>query len=104
MSNWLAHQGSPRSGSGRKFATENLKRCPVCGSVNARQNYECVTCRWHGRFDTDPRAIEEGLDELLDRCPELSDSLLDRSHKTRKRIGLVGILRWLFWGRLDLRI
>lgn len=60
----------------RRLALENLKRCTLCGALNARQNAECFVCRWHGRFQQDPDVIEEGLNELLDRCPELIDAFV----------------------------
>lgn len=60
----------------RKLAVENLKLCPVCHTVNSRQNHECFVCRWHGEFDNDPVAIEEGLLDVLEQCPELIDCIL----------------------------
>ena len=56
----------------RRLAALNLKRCPLCGTLNARQNAECITCRWHGAFEDDPLSIEEGLMEMIDRCPDLA--------------------------------
>jgi hypothetical protein len=60
----------------RKLAVGNLKRCPVCGTVNAKVNGECFVCRWHGDFDHDPISVEEGLIEVLEQCPELIDCIL----------------------------
>ncbi len=61
----------------RRQATENLKVCPLCGAVNARLNGECFVCRWHGGFSEDPNEIEEGVIEILSRCPELVDSFIE---------------------------
>lgn len=63
--------------SGARLAAANLKRCPLCGAVNAVVNQECFICRWHGAFYRNPAEIEEGLAQLLDHCPELVDVLGD---------------------------
>ena len=60
----------------RKLAALHLKRCPLCGAVNAVVNCECFVCRWSGTFQTDPEAVDEGLGELLNRCPELADAMM----------------------------
>ena len=58
----------------RQFASANLKRCPLCGAVNANRNAECFACGWYGRFDSDAETVEEGLNLLIDRCPELAEN------------------------------
>ena len=60
-----------------RLAIDSLKCCPLCGAVNAAQNHECFVCRWQGRFDRDPERIENGLNDLLDRCPELIEIMLE---------------------------
>jgi hypothetical protein len=60
----------------RKLAVDNLKRCPVCSTVNAKLNSECFVCRWHGAFDHDASSVEEGFIEILEHCPELIDCIL----------------------------
>ena len=60
----------------RRLAVDNLKRCPLCGTVNAKMNCECFVCRWHGEFDNEPDSVEDGLVEVLERCPELVDCIL----------------------------
>ncbi|MBN9504291.1 MAG: hypothetical protein BGO01_03900 [Armatimonadetes bacterium 55-13] len=57
----------------RRFAAANLKRCPLCGAVNTQQNHQCFACGWHGKFDQDPAIVQEGLNQLMDRCPELTN-------------------------------
>lgn len=65
----------PRPDQSRlRLAAANLKRCPLCGAVNARQNFECFACSWHGAFDRDPHTVEEGLSQLIERCPELAST------------------------------
>jgi hypothetical protein len=61
--------------SQRKLAAQSLKRCPLCGAINAVTNLECFVCRWYGEFDRDPAAVDEGLEELLSNCPELIDAM-----------------------------
>lgn len=61
----------------RRIAAETLKRCPLCGAVNALANAECFVCRWYGEFDHDPERVERGLGELLHRCPELAEAILE---------------------------
>jgi hypothetical protein len=68
--------GETNLDSQRRLAARNLKRCTLCGAINAMANGECFVCRWHGTFDTDPVAVDEGLGELLDQCPELADAML----------------------------
>lgn len=77
----------------RKLAVNNLKRCPVCDTVNARLNDECFVCRWHGEFDTDPASVEEGLIDVLEHCPELIDSIL---HIPQKRESVLRRVREWF--------
>ncbi len=61
--------------SQRKLAALSLKRCPLCGAVNAVANDECFVCRWHGEFQSDPVSVDEGLGLLLENCPELVDAM-----------------------------
>src|SRR4051812_14818730 len=60
----------------RRLAVDNLKRCPLCGTVNAKLNCECFVCRWRGDFDHSANSVEEGLLEVLEQCPELIDCIL----------------------------
>jgi len=71
------HDTSLRNDAQRRLAAETLKMCPLCGAVNTLTNDECFVCRWSGRFDHDPFRVEEGLNELLSRCPELADAMVE---------------------------
>lgn len=86
----------------RRLASENLKRCPLCGAVNAKQSAECFVCAWQGEFETHPLAIEEGLDLLIERCPELSE-LLTRQPTFWERVGeaIADVFCKLFRRRFD---
>lgn len=89
----------------RRLAAETLKRCPLCGAVNALANDECFVCRWFGEFDHDPHHVEEGLDELLTRCPELVDAMLDQPAPRPNPWQRVCLWwRGIFSRRLDIRI
>ena len=86
----------------RRLASDNLKRCPLCGAVNAKQSAECFVCAWQGEFETHPQAIEEGLDLLIEQCPELSE-LLTRRPTFWERMGerISAWTRSLFRRRFD---
>ena len=66
----------------RQFTSANLKRCPLCGAVNANKNSECFACGWYGRFDCDAETVEEGLNLLIDRCPELAENVRPAARPT----------------------
>lgn len=101
MGNWMA----PGRGSGSDYRRLplDLKRCPLCGTINAAESPECATCSWHGEFDRDPDIVEEGLFEMMVRCPELAETLIDRPRRPRRRRGFLAWLKGLFRRRVDLR-
>lgn len=82
MSKWMASRQGVGSDSRR--LSLDLKRCPLCGTINALSISECVTCSWHGEFVRDPEVIEDGLYEMMVRCPELAEALIDRPTASRK--------------------
>lgn len=90
MANWMA----PRNGYGSDFRRLplDLKRCPLCGTINAVGSPECVTCSWSGGFDHDPEVVEEGLYEMMIRCPELAEALMDVPKPRRPRFN---VFQWL---------
>ncbi|AIE86813.1 hypothetical protein OP10G_3445 [Fimbriimonas ginsengisoli Gsoil 348] len=61
-------------------------------------NGECFICSWHGEFDHDPGRVEAGLGELLVRCPELADAMIESTG----RPSLAQRLRH-FWNRVQER-
>ncbi len=65
-----------REEAGRRLASENLKVCPLCSAVNALMSSECFVCRWAGDFSYDADDIEDGIVDILARCPELVDVLI----------------------------
>jgi len=84
----------------RRHAADTLKRCPLCGAVNALGNTECFVCTWHGGFDHDQETVEEGLGELLIRCPELVKAMEDQAppkptlwERLRRLMGVVRLRR-----------
>lgn len=54
-----------------RLATNEFKICPLCESVNVRQNSECFCCKWTGKFVEDPHVIETSLYHMISHCPEL---------------------------------
>jgi len=91
----LNHRTSPQNR--RRLAVANLKRCPLCGAVNAQQNQDCFACGWHGQFDRDPDTVEEGLNQLIDRCPELANA----ANFTPKKPTLWQKIRAIFRRKVD---
>ncbi|MCA1946550.1 MAG: hypothetical protein LDL56_02865 [Armatimonadetes bacterium] len=75
MGNWFSIRQDTQRAPLRSLAAEHLKRCPLCGALNAVRNEECFVCRWHGAFDHDAERIEHSLSELVDRCPELASAM-----------------------------
>lgn len=86
MANLWTTEQTALNGAFRRFRFKNLKSCPVCSAVNAKQNAECFVCGWSGRFDEDQESIERGLSDLIDRCPEIAEILIDRQVR---RVGIV---------------
>jgi hypothetical protein len=81
----------------------NLKRCPLCGAINAIRNDECFACSWHGLFLCDRQSVCEGVAAILARCPELTAPL----EAELPKIGWIErAARWLGLHRrpLDLRL
>ncbi len=102
MNNPLAFQGISRIDGHRRFAAENLKRCPLCGAVNVKDNFSCFLCSWAGQFDYEAEAVEAGLEELLLRCPELADLLVELPAPVgRVQAGLTAFWRWITRRKVD---
>lgn len=90
--------GDTRYLAKRRLAVESLMRCPLCGAVNASSNDECFVCTWAGAFEHEPEMIEEGLADLLDRCPELEDVILENDSPSKSRaVRVRAFLKRLFW-------
>jgi|SRR5579862_1464552 len=87
----------------RRLAAQNLKSCPLCGAINATSNPECFVCRWSGRFEKDPEVVQIGLDDLIDRCPELAESFLLEAANPIHRF-LARLRRFFLRQRLDVRV
>ena len=68
-----------RSETKRLVASHTLKRCTFCGAVNAIANKECFVCTWHGSFDTNPKELEEGVQQLFHRYPELAIAMFEQA-------------------------
>ncbi|HRK20655.1 MAG TPA: hypothetical protein PLX06_02540 [Fimbriimonadaceae bacterium] len=104
MGKWMASRYGFSSEPDFRRLPLDLKRCPLCGTINAADNGECVMCGWFGSFERDPESIEEGLYEMMVRCPDLAEALLESPRSTRRRWSFWGWVRGLFRSRLDVRI
>ena len=104
MGKWLAYRYGTGSEQELRRLPLDLKRCPLCGTINASGNGECVTCCWRGSFERDPETIEEGLYEMMVRCPELAEALLERPAPKRQRVGFLEWLSGLFYKRVDFQV
>jgi len=104
MGKWLAYRYGSGSEQELRRLPLDLKRCPLCGTINSSGNSECVTCCWHGSFENDPETIEEGLYEMMVRCPELAEALLERPAARRKRVSFLTWLSGLFHRHVDFQI
>jgi len=69
----------------RLVASGTLKTCTCCGALNIVDNRECFVCRWHGRFDEDPIQIEQGVAQLLERCPDLATAMMENAAELNRR-------------------
>jgi hypothetical protein len=72
MKSWLE---TGRTMTQPKMAAANLKLCPLCDSLNARDNATCFVCDWHGEFIDDPHRIHLSLVLLVEQCPELASEI-----------------------------
>jgi hypothetical protein len=102
MGKWLEHRYGYGQDTDLRRLPLDLKRCPLCGTINAASNCECVTCCWAGAFENDQEIIEEGLYEMMVRCPELAEALLDTPETEKPRFSVWGWLKGLFRRKVDL--
>ncbi len=56
-----------------------LKVCPVCDNLTRVEAERCSMCNWSGLFTTDVNLISESLATLLEKCPQLLDTLAPAS-------------------------
>lgn len=104
MGKWMANRYGFTSEPDLRRLPLDLKRCPLCGTINSADNGDCVMCGWHGSFERDPELIEEGLYEMMIRCPDLAEALLESPRKPRPRRGFRHWVRNLFRKRTDFRV
>lgn len=69
----------------KKSVQKHLKRCPLCDTLNALQNDECVTCGWSGQFIRSQVHVVDAFLRLLQRCPGLSSHLNAAARTPRPR-------------------
>ena len=57
----------------------SLKVCPVCDSLTRVEADHCGLCGWRGQFNTEVSLVSESLANLLEKCPELLQTLAPTS-------------------------
>jgi hypothetical protein len=57
----------------------SLKVCPVCNSLTRIEAEHCGMCNWRGHFDMEVDHVSHSLAELLEKCPELLETLAPSS-------------------------
>ncbi len=55
-----------------RLLLDSLKRCPLCEAVSAEASASCFVCGWSGEFERDADGLQESLDDLVARCPEIA--------------------------------
>ena len=78
----------------RRLAVDQFKVCPLCGAVNVLANCKCFVCTWAGGFIEDEGQIETGLYQMIIRCPELLEILIDE--EPARPLGLWSRVRRFF--------
>ena len=88
-----------------KLSVANLKVCPLCDSLNARNNPSCFVCGWRGEFIHDSHQVHLSLVLLLEQCPELADAAWEQQPRPSLLAQMVAFFRFkiLRRPRLDLR-
>lgn len=104
MGKWMAHRYGFSSEADLRRLPLELKRCPLCRTINSADNGDCVMCGWHGAFERDPDLIEEGLYEMMVHCPDLAEALFEAPRPRTPRTGFFGWLARLFRRRTDYRV
>lgn len=56
-----------------------LKVCPVCDSLTRVEAETCGMCNWKGQFNMDVNLVSESLATLLEKCPQLLQTLTPTS-------------------------
>lgn len=102
MDNWYSDfepkSRGIRGNQNAVWIAENLKRCPLCGAVNAALNDECFVCRWHGEFEREPESIEQGINDLIAHSPELDQAIRESDWIPMTQAERVrAFLRKIFW-------
>ena len=76
--------------------------CPLCGTLNVKENEECCACSWSGKFDTNEHVVQIKMWEMVDRSPELQMMLLKELRRPRWKDALYRI-KSLFRRKIDIR-
>ena len=89
----------------RRLAVEDFMVCPLCGAINVNTNAECFVCSWRGEFSFNPAQVETRLYEIIYRCPDLLEVLVEEERT--EKLGFVSKVRRFFHRfhrKLDVRV
>ncbi len=53
---------------------EDLKVCPLCGTLNLASNPACFICDWHGEFNRNPETVRAAYEVVLRQRGTLTPS------------------------------
>ncbi len=82
----------------------SFKVCPLCETLNVRENEECFVCAWHGSFENQPDRVHDAVMDILQHCPVILDCLSGEPERPKAtKPTLWQKLRLLFRRRIDLR-
>ncbi|MCG9894834.1 MAG: hypothetical protein MH204_05110, partial [Fimbriimonadaceae bacterium] len=79
-----------------------FKVCPLCGTLNVKENETCCTCSWSGQFDSSPHLVQVRMWQIVEQSPELQVLLLKELRRPWYRV-LWSAVRNRFRRRLDVR-
>ena len=53
--------------TGDVFQASDLKICDLCGTLNLAANGVCVSCNWHGHFDSRSNVVALAMEMVRSR-------------------------------------
>jgi hypothetical protein len=80
----------------------SFKVCPLCGTLNVKENEECCCCSWKGAFETSPEKVQVVMWQMVDASSELQMLLLRELRRPWWK-GFSAWLKGVFRRRLDVR-
>lgn len=82
----------------------SFKVCPLCETLNVKENEECFVCAWHGQFDGQPERVHDAVMDILQHCPVILDCITKEPEPPKPvKLSLLQRIKNLFRRRIDLR-